>query len=492
MISAAPPNIVQTVLGNVFPNGLGQGGFEFLSGDGYPATDARIGPTTQGLAIDPSGNLFIGDFYNYTVRRVDASTGVITSILPDPGVLSNFTPYFMAAGPDGTIYVNTTYPATANPTTIWGIRDGTMTAVASFTGALNGEVCTYTPDGAPANSGCIGYPQGISVDGAGNMYVADQKFCTIRQISPDGTLGTVTGIAGTCATGGDGGRAAAATVGGPTLLASDSAGNIWFSDCGRSNCGTASGMFSLRRIAADRSLITSVWVPEPNTVQLLSLGVDNQGNALAYIYSPSAWAGMCGASGHCIVRISTNGSLTLIAGAGPAGIPSPDGVPALGATLGCVDTAPTFLGGITMNAAGQIFFAESCTSDFAGGALIAWSSNNVIRRLDPAVQLLSSSQISTSASGLSYSRVTKTYNGTVTIKNISSTTISGPFQIVFSNLTSGVQLGDSTGQYNGSPYITVSGTASLASGQSATVSVQFTDPSNSAINFTPLIYAGSF
>jgi hypothetical protein len=58
-------------------------------------------------------------------------------------------------------------------------------------------------------------------------------------------------------------------------------------------------------------------------------------------------------------------------------------------------------------------------------------------------------------------------------------------------LTAGVTLADATGNFTGSPYLTVPAVASLAPGRSATVSVQFEDPSFSAINFTPVIYSGS-
>lgn len=104
--------------------------------------------------------------------------------------------------------------------------------------------------------------------------------------------------------------------------------------------------------------------------------------------------------------------------------------------------------------------------------------------------ILSSAQISTTASGLVYSRVTKIFSGTVTIKNVSGSTISGPFQIAFESLPGGVTLENASGTYNGSPYITVNVT-NLTAGQSASVSVQFSDPSLASITFVPVVYSGS-
>jgi hypothetical protein len=103
---------------------------------------------------------------------------------------------------------------------------------------------------------------------------------------------------------------------------------------------------------------------------------------------------------------------------------------------------------------------------------------------------LPSSQISTTASGLAFSRVSQTFNGTVTIQNIGNIAINGPLQIAFTSLT-GVTVANATGTFAGIPYLTVPAVTSFAPGQSATVSVQFKDPSNSAINFTPVIYSGS-
>jgi hypothetical protein len=94
------------------------------------------------------------------------------------------------------------------------------------------------------------------------------------------------------------------------------------------------------------------------------------------------------------------------------------------------------------------------------------------------------------ASGLTYSRSTQTYNGTVTIKNTGLVAAAGPFQLLFTNLTSGVTLVGGSGQIGGSYYITISSPASLAPGQTVTVNVKFSDPSNAAIKFTPVITQG--
>ena len=105
--------------------------------------------------------------------------------------------------------------------------------------------------------------------------------------------------------------------------------------------------------------------------------------------------------------------------------------------------------------------------------------------------IVPSTQISTTASALLFSRVTGTFTSTVTITNISGAAIAGPLSILLTSLPAGATLNNATGTFNGSPFLAVPGTTTLAAGQSATVNVQFSDPSNTRITFTPVIYSGS-
>ena len=100
------------------------------------------------------------------------------------------------------------------------------------------------------------------------------------------------------------------------------------------------------------------------------------------------------------------------------------------------------------------------------------------------------SNVKVTSSGFLYSRTTKTYNGTVTVTNISGSAISGPLQIGFSALPAGVTLANATTTNGGVPYITLAG--GLAAGKSASFSVQFSNPSNVSINYSPIVYSGAF
>jgi len=156
-------------------------------------------------------------------------------------------------------------------------------------------------------------------------------------------------------------------------------------------------------------------------------------------------------------------------------------------------------------------FSET-TGSFAGsfGFLSndpgTWSTSSTASAADPVAQiprfsgssscpaLIPATQVSVTASGLAYSRPTQTFNGTVTIKNISSFTINGPIQIGFAGLNLGVYLVNATGvsSFVG-PYITAP-VSSLAPGQTSTVKVQFKNlsaPPGVTINLTPVVYSGS-
>ncbi len=102
-----------------------------------------------------------------------------------------------------------------------------------------------------------------------------------------------------------------------------------------------------------------------------------------------------------------------------------------------------------------------------------------------------SSDISTTASGLVYSRVTQRYSGTVTVTNLTSGALNGPFEILVNSLPPGVSLTNTSGTYAGNPYLTIPGFTTLAPGQSATVAVEFANSSNTRITFQPITYAAT-
>ena len=97
-----------------------------------------------------------------------------------------------------------------------------------------------------------------------------------------------------------------------------------------------------------------------------------------------------------------------------------------------------------------------------------------------------SAQVSVTSTGFLYSRISTLYTGTLTITN-NGGVISGTIDVALSNLTPGVTLANSVGTYQGAPYVTAT-TIGMAAGDSITVPIQFSDPSNAKINFSPMTY----
>ena len=104
-----------------------------------------------------------------------------------------------------------------------------------------------------------------------------------------------------------------------------------------------------------------------------------------------------------------------------------------------------------------------------------------------------SASVSAISSAFVLNRATQTYNGTITITNIGTTALNRPLTIVLTSLSAGVTAVSPTGTLAGQgPYYLIPGTGSLSPGQTATVSVQFSNPTNTKINFVAKTYSGSF
>jgi len=156
----------------------GNGTWGYL-GDTGPATSAEL-DEPEGLAVDSSGDLYIADTDNCVIRMVAATT----------------------AGP--------------------------YTAGDIYTVAGNG-ICSYGGDHGPATSAELDEPEGLAVDGSGNLYIADTENEVIREVS-SGTITTVAGIPLSFGYSGNGGPATSAQLDEPEGVAVDGNGNIYIAD----------------------------------------------------------------------------------------------------------------------------------------------------------------------------------------------------------------------------------------------------------------------
>jgi hypothetical protein len=101
-----------------------------------------------------------------------------------------------------------------------------------------------------------------------------------------------------------------------------------------------------------------------------------------------------------------------------------------------------------------------------------------------------SGQVSVTHSGFGRSRTNGVWTATLTVKNTSTTAISGPVQVVLTKLPSNVTMVNKAGVRNGDPYV-IASAGTLAAGASVSVMIQFTNPSNGFIDFTPVTYSGT-
>ena len=195
-------------------------------GDGGAATAAQL-TSPRGVAPDGAGNLYIADGGNHRIRKVDAA-GVITTVAGDrtyggyggdggPAVAAQLaSPRGVALDGAGNLYIAD-----------WGnnrIRKVDSAGVIS-TVAGGGPV----GDGGAAVAAQLDSPRGVAVDGAGNLYIADFDNHRIRKVDAAGVISTVAGD-GTRGFGGDGGPATAAQLWSPNSVAPDGAGNLYIAD----------------------------------------------------------------------------------------------------------------------------------------------------------------------------------------------------------------------------------------------------------------------
>jgi sugar lactone lactonase YvrE len=199
------------------------------SGDGGQAVAAEFGRAEQ-MAMDASGNMFFCDPVNHVVRRIDGTTGVITTIAGD-GTSGNSgdggaatsarlnNPSGIAVSASGDIYISD-----RNNNRVRVVSAGIIDAFAGTgTGGFSG-------DNGPATQALLLQPTGLVVDSQGRVVICDSGNNRIRRVQ-SGTIQTICGI-GAEGMAGDGALAINAQVANPTDLLLDSNDHIFFSDRG--------------------------------------------------------------------------------------------------------------------------------------------------------------------------------------------------------------------------------------------------------------------
>jgi trimeric autotransporter adhesin len=192
-----------------------------------------------GVVVDPHGNLYIADTGNHLVRYARMDTGIITIVAGNPAS-TPFDPRNIGDGGPAT-QADLDSPSAlaldgAGNLYIADSGDSRVREVSSTTGMISTVVGTgvagYFGDNIAAAQAELNHPNGIAVDTAGNLYIADTGNNLIREVdATSGVIRTVAGVAGAAAGyNGDNIPAIAATLNTPTGIAVDFTGQIYFSD----------------------------------------------------------------------------------------------------------------------------------------------------------------------------------------------------------------------------------------------------------------------
>jgi DNA-binding beta-propeller fold protein YncE len=205
------------------------GGKGIPPGDTGPATSASLG-WPQGVAVDPSGNLFIAD----GVLRKVTTDGLITGLTDNncgntfmgPGLCA---PEGVAVAPTGDVYVADGYcrvrlvKANGSSLTVAGDDTHPDGHGMAFT-------CGYSGDGGPATMAAMAWPYSVAVDTTGNLYIADTFNDCIRKVDAGGFITRFAGVCGSGGYSGDGGPAVEARLRRPYGVAVDKSGNVFIAD----------------------------------------------------------------------------------------------------------------------------------------------------------------------------------------------------------------------------------------------------------------------
>jgi uncharacterized protein (TIGR03437 family) len=292
-------SIINTVAGSGATGTFSHGNF---AGDGGPATSALLDQPGS-VFVDGSGNLFIADTQNSRIREVAAGTGIITTV----------------AG----------------------------------TGC-----CGDTGDGQLATTALLNQPQGVAVDGSGNIYIADTVNNVVRKVAAGtGIITTIAGRVGQVGDYGDGGPASAALLWSPAGVGVDAAGNVYIAD-------TVNNV--IRKISVSNGTIGNISTVAGGT-PVIACGTDEGFNGdggkatSAELNRPQGV--FVDASGNIYIadtennrirKVSTSGTITTVAGNG-TGVYSGDGVAA-------TSTGVASPNGVWVDASGNIFIANTLNS----------------------------------------------------------------------------------------------------------------------------------
>jgi Leucine-rich repeat (LRR) protein/PKD repeat protein len=276
------------------------------SGDNGPATAAKL-QSPVAVVLDQHNNIYIADTGRHIVRKVDNSTGLISTIAGkgyrgargDNGPATNALlnqPSGLAVDKQGNLYI-----ADMGNNRIRKIDNtGTISTVAGDTNA------GYHGDGGPATAAKLNGPTDVTIDNAGNLYIADNNNHVIRKVDTDGKITTLVGN-GNAGYTNDGTLATITKLYNPSSVALDNNGNLLISDTNNHlirQVGTATedSPVTPNESTTDCNAVTEI--PSAECFALLALNQstsgDNWNNQEGWntTNTPCSWNGVSCTNGH--------------------------------------------------------------------------------------------------------------------------------------------------------------------------------------------------
>ena len=335
-------------------------------GDGGPALSALFSQT-EGIAVDPQGNIYVADADNNRVRKI-APDGTINTVTGtglsgfagDGGPAKSATlnqPYGLAVDSRGNLYIADLGNARIRKVT----ADGNIQTVAGGGILAQGG----TAAGGSALDAQFMAPRNVAVDPDGTFYVSDFGANIVYSVSPAGNLTILAGT-GTAGFSGDASSAILAQLSSPAGIASDSNGSVYIADSAN-NCirrvfrnvistvfnvtgptGVAVGGSSL--YIAGGNYLGTLYAPFSGVASALDLAADASGNVYA-------------TTGQSVLEVTNLGNVNTIAGSGLALYFGGDNGPA---------------------GAARLHTPSGIASDGQGNKYIADTANNRIRQITPS------------------------------------------------------------------------------------------------------------
>ena len=326
--------------------GTGRPGF---SGDGGPAVEAQVG-WASGVAVDGSGNIYIADWGNLRIRKVD-SAGVITTYAGtgergfsgDGGPAAEArldAPSGVAADGSGNVYFADQY----------NLRIRKVDSAGVITTVAGSTVSGFSGDGGPAVEAGLGSPYGVTTDGLGNVYIANRADHRIRKVDSAGVITTIAG-SGLWGLSGDGGSATEARLAAPYSVAADTSGNVYIADSSNHRIRKVDSAGLITTLAGSGDNGDGGPAVEARLFGPLGVAADGSGNIYIADEDDSR-----------IRKVNSAGVITTVAGTGQLGF-SGDGGPAVEA---------------------QLYWPSGVAADGLGNVYIADQYNHRIRKVDSA------------------------------------------------------------------------------------------------------------